>query len=252
MHVPQGGSVPLLVLAEEARELPHLGDFGAVEAEAAGDPGEVVAAVGRVARVAARRAEFVRLGAIAAVIQDADQHLNTVAAEGLQFLDVLVEAAVAVDQQHFVTAARDGDADRCRQPRAERAKIDRHVIFAGGSALEVRHRKAKAVAAGDDDVPIPGDGAVELTQYRPRVQCFRRHREFLVVGHIGGNAWSNRVAAPARPADAAFPEAAWKWSRLWRGRRRGCADRQCATPATAHAGSCRFARPWHWGRDNRP
>src|SRR6516225_1467876 len=102
MHVPQGGAVPLLVLAEEASELPHLGDFGAVEAEAAGDPGEVAAAVGRVARVAARRAEFVRLGAIAAVIQDADQHLNTVAAEGLQFLDVLVEAAVAVDQQHFV------------------------------------------------------------------------------------------------------------------------------------------------------
>jgi len=68
VHVPQGGAVPLLVLAEQALELSHLGDFGAVEAEAAGDRGEVAAAVGRVARVAARRAEFVRLGAIAAVI----------------------------------------------------------------------------------------------------------------------------------------------------------------------------------------
>jgi len=44
VDIPQCGAVPLLVLAEEALELADLGDFGAVEAEAAGDRGEVAAA----------------------------------------------------------------------------------------------------------------------------------------------------------------------------------------------------------------
>ena len=56
-------------LAKEALEPAHLGDLGAVEAKAAGDLGEVTAPVDRVIGVAAGRAEFVRLGAVAAVVQ---------------------------------------------------------------------------------------------------------------------------------------------------------------------------------------
>ena len=56
--------------------------------------------------------ELVRLGSIAAVVDDADQQLDPVAPHGLQLLDVLIEAAVAVDQQDLAVIARRGDADR--------------------------------------------------------------------------------------------------------------------------------------------
>ena len=42
----------------------------------------------------------------------ADQQLDPVAPHGLQLLDVLIEAAVAVDQQDLAVIARRGDADR--------------------------------------------------------------------------------------------------------------------------------------------
>ena len=62
------------------------------------------------------------------------------------------------------------------------------------------------MAAGVDDVPILRYGTVELAQHRPRVQCPRRHREFLIVRQIGGDLRGDRIAAPTRPADATLLE----------------------------------------------
>ena len=59
--------------------------------------------------------EFVRLGSIAAVVDDADQELDAVAPHGLQLLDMLVEAAVAVDQHDLAIIACRSDADRRRK-----------------------------------------------------------------------------------------------------------------------------------------
>src|SRR5437588_12245224 len=102
------------MLAEEAIELAEACHLGAVQAEAAGDLRKITAAVRRVHRVAAGSAELMGFRSIAAVVDDADQQLDPVPPQRLQLLDVLVEAAVAVDQQHLAVASRDGNAD-CRR-----------------------------------------------------------------------------------------------------------------------------------------
>src|ERR1700694_157917 len=112
------------MLAEEAIELAEAGHLGAVQAKAAGDLRKIAAAGGRMHRVAARSAELMRFRSIAAVVDDADQQLDPVPPQRLEFLDVLVEAAVAVDQQYLAGVSRDGNADRRRQARADGAEID--------------------------------------------------------------------------------------------------------------------------------
>jgi hypothetical protein len=79
VHVPQRRAVLRLVLAEQALELAEAGHLGAIEAATAGDLGKIAAPVRRVDRVDAVGAELVGFRAIAAVIDDADQHLEPVA-----------------------------------------------------------------------------------------------------------------------------------------------------------------------------
>ena len=63
------------------------------------------------------------LGAIGAVVQSNDQHLQAVAGDRFQFLDVHHQAAIAVDEQNFAALASDGDADCVGKPRTDRAKM---------------------------------------------------------------------------------------------------------------------------------
>src|ERR1700739_3807667 len=81
----------------------------AVETEPARYLGKITPAVGRVHGIHAMGPELVRLGSIAAVVDDADQQLDPVAPHGLQLLDVLIEAAVAVDPHDLAVFARRGD-----------------------------------------------------------------------------------------------------------------------------------------------
>jgi hypothetical protein len=100
--------------------------------------------------------------------------LDAMPLDRLQFLDVLIQAAVAVDQQHLAVVPGGGDADRRRQTGANRAEIDRNVVLAGRPAAQVRHRKAEAVPAGDDDVPVLRDRRVEFLDDRARIDRSRR------------------------------------------------------------------------------
>jgi hypothetical protein len=58
MHVPQGGAILCLVLAEELLELAQACHLGAVETEPARYLCEITAAVGRVRRIDAMRSEL--------------------------------------------------------------------------------------------------------------------------------------------------------------------------------------------------
>src|SRR5207248_9499668 len=108
--------------------------LAAVEPKPARHPSDVAAAMSRMHWIAARRAELMRLGSVAAVVDDADQQLDAVTLHGLQLLDVLVEAAVAVDQHDLAVVPRRRDADRRRQARTDRTEIERDVVLAGRSA----------------------------------------------------------------------------------------------------------------------
>ena len=112
MHIPQRGAILCLVLAEEPLELAQAFHLGAVETQPARYLGEITPDVGRVHRIDAMRSELMCLGPIAAVVDDADQQLDAVARHRLQLLNVLIEAAVAVDQQHLAVIARRSDANR--------------------------------------------------------------------------------------------------------------------------------------------
>src|ERR1700730_15215795 len=124
---------------------------------------------------------------------------------------MLVEAAIAVDQHDLAVIACRSDANRRRQTGADRAEIDRDVILAGGAAAQMRHRKAEAMAAGDDDVPILWHCRVQLLNYRPRVERAGGRRIGLTVRVVGGrgNLRGDLVAAPALTADALFLEPAY-------------------------------------------
>src|SRR6202011_4506801 len=123
---------------------------------------------------------------------------------------MLVEAAITVDQHDLAVIPRRSDADRRRQTGADRAKIDRDVILAGGAAAQMRHRKAEAMATGDDDVPILWHCRVQLPDDWPRVQRAGGRRIGLWVRVVGGrgNLGGNLVAAPAPTADTLFLEPA--------------------------------------------
>src|SRR5215204_4389049 len=102
------------MLAEQVLELSEGGDLRSVQPEAAGDLREIAAAMRRVHRIDAIGAKFVGFRSIPAIIDDADQQLDPVALQSLQFLDVLVEASVPVDEEHLAVVARDSDTD-CRR-----------------------------------------------------------------------------------------------------------------------------------------
>src|SRR3984893_3156314 len=97
MHVPQRGAILCLMLAEQSFELTQARYFGAVETEPARYLGNITPAVGRVHGIDAMSPEFMCFGPIASVVDDADQQLHAVTPHGLQLLDVLIEAAIAVD-----------------------------------------------------------------------------------------------------------------------------------------------------------
>src|SRR5438105_14671075 len=62
------------------------------------------------------------------------------------------------------------------RPGADRAEIDRNVILARRAAAQMRHRKAEAVAAGDDDVPILWHCRIQFLDNRTRVERARGRR----------------------------------------------------------------------------
>src|SRR6202022_4851119 len=85
------------------------------------------------------------------------------------------------------------------------------VILAGGAAAQMRHRKAEAMAAGDDDVPILWHCRVQVFNSRPRVERAGGRRIGLSVRVLRGRGdlRGDLVAAPALTADALFLEAAY-------------------------------------------
>lgn len=76
-----------------------------------------------------------RLGSVTAVVDDSDQQLDGVTLHGLQLLDVLVEAAIAVDQHYLAVVLRRGD-NRSRPTgpnRSHRNRIGMWYLPAGRS-----------------------------------------------------------------------------------------------------------------------
>src|SRR6516164_8240837 len=125
MYVPKRGLILGQVLAKQSFELTQARHLGAAETEPARYLGEVAPAVGRVHGVAAVGPEFMRFGPIPTVVDDADQQLDVVAPHSLQLLDVLIKAAVAVDQHDLAVVTGCGDADRRGKTGPDRAEIDR-------------------------------------------------------------------------------------------------------------------------------
>ena len=115
VHVPQAGGVGGAVFLEQALEFAHLRDGCPAQTEARGDTREIAAAVHGAARIDLVGTELVELGAVSAVVQNGNQHLDALAADRLQLLDVHVEAAVAFDQHDLAVTARGRYADRARQ-----------------------------------------------------------------------------------------------------------------------------------------
>src|SRR5215471_4398289 len=194
------------MLAEQSFKLTQARHLGAVETKPARDLSEVAAAMRRVDRINAMSPEFVGFGPIATIIDDADQQLDAVTARGLQLLDVLIKAAVAVDEHHLSVVARGSNADGGRKTRADSTEVDRNVILPGLAAAQMRHRKTEAMAAGDDDVPVLWHCSVQFFDDAPRVERAGRWRIRLGVRVLGGrrNPLGNFVAAPAATADALF------------------------------------------------
>src|SRR5690242_1556295 len=112
MHVPKGRAVLRLMFKKQCLEPAEACHLGAVQAKTAGYLGDVAAAVGGVHRVDPVGAEFVGLGPVAPIIDNADQELDAVALDCLQLLDVLVKTAVAVNQHHLAVVPRRGDPNR--------------------------------------------------------------------------------------------------------------------------------------------
>src|ERR1700732_4624211 len=75
----------------------------------------------------------------------------------------------------------------------------------------MRHRKAEAVAARDDDVPILWHCRIQFLDNRTRVERARGRRIGLGVRVLGGRGdlRGDLVAAPAPTADALFLEPAY-------------------------------------------
>src|SRR2546422_5711400 len=101
MDVPQRGAILCLVVAEQSLELTQARHLGAAETEPPRNLSEVAAAMGRVQGIDAMGPELMRFRPIPAVVDDADQQFDALAPHGLQLLDVLIEAAVAVDQHNL-------------------------------------------------------------------------------------------------------------------------------------------------------
>jgi hypothetical protein len=73
VHVPQRGAILCLVFAEEPLKLTQARHLDAAKTEPARYLGEVASAVGSMHGVDAIGSEFMRLGTLATVIDDADQ-----------------------------------------------------------------------------------------------------------------------------------------------------------------------------------
>src|SRR5579885_3344371 len=131
-------------------------------------------------------------------------------ADRLQFLDMLIKTAVAIDQHDLVAAARDRDPDRCRKARPDCAKVEGRMVAAGRATAQMGHREAETMSASDDDIPVFRYDLVEFLNDRPRIE--RPGRDgvglWIGVGRRGSDPCRNLVAAPAGPSDAALTQAA--------------------------------------------
>ena len=126
-----------------------------------------------------------------------DQHADALAPHRLQLLDVHHQAAVALDQQHLAVAARRGDADRGRQPGADRAEVGDDVVALRRPAAQMRQRDAEVVPAADHDVPVLRDDGVELHDRLARIDHAGGDGEFLAVRLVGGDRRGQRRCAEA-------------------------------------------------------
>ena len=131
--------------------------------------------------VVALCAEFVYLGAVATVVDRADQHLDTLAAYRFQFLDVHHQAAVAFDQQQLAVATRGGHADGLRKRRADGAEVIDHVHVLGVTAMEVRNDDARKVRAAADHRPVLGYRRIEFEHGRAWVHHIGGHQKLFGV-----------------------------------------------------------------------
>ena len=87
----------------------------ALDAEAASDAGEVVAAEPRELAVEPLEVQLVDLRAEAAVVHHERQQVQVLGLDGRELADVHEQAAVALDE-HDRTPGRDRRADRSRSP----------------------------------------------------------------------------------------------------------------------------------------
>ena len=157
------------MFAEQSREPAETGDLGAVQAEAARHLREVAAAVRRVHRVDAVGAEFVGLGAVAAIVDDADQQLDAVAPDRLQLLDVLYRLPSPSISSTLPLSRAAATPIAAGRPEPMAPKSIGMWYLLGRAAAQMRHGEAEAVAAADHDVPVLRDRRVELDDRRARI-----------------------------------------------------------------------------------
>src|SRR6476646_10298463 len=87
VHVPEAGDVGGTVLLEQTPEFAHLCDGRPTQTGASGDASKIATAVHGTARIEFLGAKFVELRAVSAIIHAGNQHLDALAADGLQLLD---------------------------------------------------------------------------------------------------------------------------------------------------------------------
>src|SRR3954468_9753894 len=123
------------------------------QAETARDAGEVAVAEHRAVFGQSFRAQLVHFRPIRAVVHYDDEDVQPVALDGLEFLHVHHQAAVAVEQHHFLVGAGRRHAHGERDAVADRAEL------ANSQELLLRARRhlreePRAVAAGIHHLPV--------------------------------------------------------------------------------------------------
>ena len=172
------------------------------------DRGEVGTAEHRLAVVEPILPQLVDLGAIGAVVEHADQHLQPVPPQCFQLLDVHEQAAVALDQHDLAVLPRGGDAERDGDGISDGAELPQHVEILRPAPAHMR-LEIGLVAGARDRVPVLGDGAVELRDDAARIERTGRDREFRGVDRGGGDLaprpWASGNRRSSRRAGAAPP-----------------------------------------------
>src|SRR4051812_37491845 len=156
--------------------------------------------------IEAAGAQFVDLGAVAAIIDDSHQQPMSLAADGLDFLNMHQQATVALDQQYLAVAAGGSGADGGGKPVADSAEVADYMNALRRAAAQMRHGNAEVVPTADHHLPVLGHDGVELEHRLAGVDQAGSDGELLPVRPVLGDLRRERRATETSLGDAAQPQ----------------------------------------------